>query len=472
MGVLVLPSSAQAASYTDVSTGSWYYDAVSFVSDRGLFQGTGNGAFSPEMPMSRGMFVTVMGRLSGMNLDEIVSPGTVKGDEVNFRAEASASSTSYGVLYSGDKVAVLGTSSDGAWYRVFYQGQKGYISVDYLSLKGFSDVASDVYYADYITWAAAMKLVGGYEDNTFRPDANITRQEMCVVLYKYANAMGITIPVNNANALFSDDANIADWARAAVQALHRAGVVNGSSGNFLPLNSSTRAEVAQMIKNFNEICIEEEKPPVNNPNPEQYDGVLIDCDGSLNLRKGPGTDYDVITTIPSGAIAKLLGQEGEWYYVSYNGYSGYVHSDYCTLVEYVEPSDNPSQLRQDIIAYARTLLGIPYVYGGTSTDGFDCSGFVQYTFTHFEISLPRVAEQQYNSSRQISKSELKMGDLVFFSSASSTSIEHVGIYIGESDGYSDAFIHASSGAGEIIISSLSQEYYTTYFYGCGTYIND
>lgn len=473
LSVVILPCSAQAASFTDVSSSSWYYDAVCHVTEKGLFQGTGNGQFSPDAPMNRGMFVTVMGRMGGADPDEITSSGTVTGNEVNFRAEASTSSTSYGLLYSGDKVAVLGTNSDGTWYHIFCQGKKGYVSADYLTLKGFSDIASGSYYEDYVTWAAAMKIVSGYDDNTFRPDTYITRQDMCVVLYRYANTMGIEIPVNNANANFSDNADIAEWARPAVQALHQAGVVNGNNGSFLPKNSSTRAEVAQMIKNFDQICVnKEEKPPVQNPDPGTFDGVLVDCEGALNLREGPGTDYAVITTIPSGAIAKLLGQEGEWYYVTYNGYTGYLHSDYCTLVEYTEPSDNPSQLRQDIIAYARTLLGVPYVWGGTSTDGFDCSGFVQYVHTHFNISIPRVAEQQYNSSRQISKSELKMGDLVFFSSSSSTSIEHVGIYIGASDGYSDAFIHASSGAGEIIISSLSQEYYTTYYYGCGTYIND
>lgn len=473
LGVVVLPHTAQAATYTDVSSSSWYYDAVCYVTDNSLFQGTGNGQFSPEIPMSRGMFVTVNGRMAGMDPNEIVSVGTVTGDDVNLRAEASTSSASYGLLYSGTKVAILGTSSDGAWYHVLYEGQKGYVSADYLALKGFSDVASDAYYADYITWAAAMKIVGGYDDNTFRPDKDITRQDMCVVLYKYATVMGIEIPVSNANATFSDESSIDSWALTAVQALHRAGIINGSDGKFQPKKSSTRAEVAQMIMNFDKICISGEEPPVDNPdNPNGLDGVLVDCEGELNLREGPGTDYAVITTIPSGALAKLLDQEGEWYYVTYNGYTGYVHSDYCTLVEYTEPSDNPSQLRQDIIAYARTLLGVPYVWGGTSTDGFDCSGFVQYVYTHFDISIPRVAEQQYNSSNQISKSELKMGDLVFFSSSSSTSIEHVGIYIGESDGYTDAFIHASSGAGEIVISSLGQEYYTTYFYGCGRYIND
>jgi cell wall-associated NlpC family hydrolase len=464
LSIVVIPKSAQAVAYTDVSSSSWYYEAVCYVTDNGLFNGTGNGQFSPNLDMSRGMFVAALGRLASVDPDDIVSAGTVSASDVNFRSGPSTSYSSHGRLSKGTYLAILGSSeeSDGLWYQAVCQGVTGYIRSDFVSLGGFWDVSSSMYYTDYITWAAAMGIVSGYADGSFLPDASITRQEMCVILYNYCQIMDIKIPSNNSNVQFGDQNNISYWASDAVKALHRAGVINGyDDGNFYPGNSSSRAQVAQVMMNFDKICIQ-----------ELLDGILVDCDGYLNMREGPGTEYAVITQLPSGAMAKLLGAQGVWYYVTYNGYTGYVHSDYCTLTTYVEPNENPSELRQEIISFAKTLIGIPYVWGGNSpSEGFDCSGFVKYVFDHFSISLPRVAEQQYNYCTRIEKSQLKAGDLVFFSSSSSNGIEHVGIYIGNSDGYTDAFIHASSSKG-VIVSSLSQDYYTTYFYGCGRVIND
>lgn len=79
-----------------------------------------------------------------------------------------------------------------------------------------------------------------------------------------------------------------------------------------------------------------------------------------------------------------------------------------------------------VIAYASNYLGVPYVYGGTTPSGFDCSGFVQYVFAHFGVSLPRVSEDQQNVGTLVSRGNLQPGDLVFFGSPA----HHVGIYVG------------------------------------------
>jgi cell wall-associated NlpC family hydrolase len=79
-----------------------------------------------------------------------------------------------------------------------------------------------------------------------------------------------------------------------------------------------------------------------------------------------------------------------------------------------------------VLAYASNFLGIPYVWGGTSPSGFDCSGFTQYVFAHFGVNLPRVSEDQQNVGTFVSRANLQPGDLVFFG----TPAHHVGIYIG------------------------------------------
>jgi cell wall-associated NlpC family hydrolase len=113
-----------------------------------------------------------------------------------------------------------------------------------------------------------------------------------------------------------------------------------------------------------------------------------------------------------------------------------------------------------IVQIAKSCLGDPYVWGGTTTSGFDCSGFTQYVFKNARVSILRTAAQQYTQGTWISKSNLKVGDLVFFTTYAAGA-SHVGIYLGN-----DQFIHASSGAGKIVISSLfSNSYYSSHYIG-------
>lgn len=105
-------------------------------------------------------------------------------------------------------------------------------------------------------------------------------------------------------------------------------------------------------------------------------------------------------------------------------------------------------------------MGAPYVYGGMSPSGFDCSGFVNYVYKLCGYSMSRVASSIYNNNgTYVEKANLQIGDLVFFASNSS-SIGHVGIYIGNGQ-----FIHSSSGAGCVVISDLSSNYYLKNYVG-------
>ena len=102
----------------------------------------------------------------------------------------------------------------------------------------------------------------------------------------------------------------------------------------------------------------------------------------------------------------------------------------------------------EIAAYAKKFLGTPYKYGGTSPNGFDCSGFTRYVYSNFGASLPHNSASQYGYGTAVSKSELRPGDLVFFSSSSR--ISHVGIYVG-----GGSFIHSPQAGESVKISSFS-----------------
>jgi len=116
---------------------------------------------------------------------------------------------------------------------------------------------------------------------------------------------------------------------------------------------------------------------------------------------------------------------------------------------------------QDIVALGAKYLGTPYVYGGSSPGGFDCSGFVSYVYRQYGYQLPRTAAGMAGVGTIINKENLQCGDLVLFQGTAGSGITHVGIYVG-----SGQFIHSSSGRRRgVVYSSIYDSYYTAHYYG-------
>lgn len=203
----------------------------------------------------------------------------------------------------------------------------------------------------------------------------------------------------------------------------------------------------------------------------------------VNVRSGPSTSYSSLARANQGDQAYVIGFNNQWYKVIYNSHIGYIRSDYLTLTEIpYENSDSrksplffengsstgitpsasalkgQSTLANQIIANAKKHLGTPYLWGGTSPKGFDCSGLVQYVFQQSGIQLPRTTDQQVKVGTYVSKANLKPGDLVFLQNTYRQGVSHVGIYIGDGQ-----MIHASSSKG-VVISNLSTSYYTQHYH--------
>lgn len=181
--------------FTDI-TGHWAADNILFAASRGLLSGTSDTTFSPDTGMTRGMFVTALGRLAGINPDS-------------------------------------------------YQTGK------------FTDVKADAYYAPYVNWAAQNGIMEGVTATTFAPDTNINREQMAVIMKNYAAKLGYDLPQTLKAVTFADNTQISSWAKDAVKSMQQAGILAGKVNNrFDPKGTATRAEVATVLRRFVEIVID------------------------------------------------------------------------------------------------------------------------------------------------------------------------------------------------------------------------
>jgi hypothetical protein len=115
----------------------------------------------------------------------------------------------------------------------------------------FSDVAAGRYYTDAVIWAASNGIINGMGGGRFGPDIDITRQDLATILDRYATFAEMTLPEVRAYPGFNDDADIANYAREALERFFKAGIINGRPGNrFDPRGTATRAELATMLMNF------------------------------------------------------------------------------------------------------------------------------------------------------------------------------------------------------------------------------
>ena len=174
--------------FTDVHETDWFYNDVLFVYEEGLFAGTSDTTFSPNAAMTRAMLVTVLYRLEG-------------------------------------EPAVSGRS-------------------------GFSDVTFNSYYEDAVTWAADNGIVNGTSTTTFSPNANVTREQMAAILYRYAQHKKYNTAASSGLNGFTDHASVSGYAAVSLEWAVAEKLVNGSAGKLMPTGNATRAQVAAILHRF------------------------------------------------------------------------------------------------------------------------------------------------------------------------------------------------------------------------------
>ncbi len=193
---------------------------------------------------------------------------------------------------------------------------------------------------------------------------------------------------------------------------------------------------------------------------DSYNGMVVGQ--SVRLRAGPNRTTGIIMVLNEGVIVEVVEKNISWYRVVLgNGKEGWIYQDYITT-QTKEIQNRTAFINQarELAEFAKSYLGFKYAYGGIGPSGFDCSGYTMYVYGKFGYKLPHSASSQMNFGEGIKRGDLALGDLIFFKTMRSPSINHVGIYLGDG-----SFIHAASGAGRIKIDSVLSHYYSSRYWG-------
>ena len=331
---------------------------------------------------------------------------------VHFRTGAGTNYSSMGVLDTGVKVTYI--SESGNWTKVQYNSKTGYICSDYLKKESSTSTTTNTM---YVTASAGLNLRKG-------PSTSYA------VIKTLSKGTEVTV-ISSSNG----------WNKVNV-----GGVSGYVSSDYL---SSTKPSTGSSSSNES----------TSNSASTMY------TTERLNLRKGAGTSYSVITTLDKGIAVTVHSSSNGWSKVSVNGMTGYVSSSYLSSTKPSNSSsstDSSTSSKVDkVLNFASQQLGKPYVWGAQGPNSFDCSGLTYYVYKNAAgITLPRTSVEQSKYGTTVSKSNLKAGDLIFFdtSGPNDGGVSHVGIYVGNGQ-----MIHASSSQKKIVKVSVETSYWNNAF---------
>ena len=349
---------------------------------------------------------------------------------LRLRSGASTDTSTLAIASNGASVSVV--SKEGDWYKVIYNNQTGYMHGDYLNV---TEEASS----------------SGSDVEGVKSGIGIVKANSGLRLRESASTSSAVLATarNGSNVVIIDKEN--GWYKVIYNL--KTGYM---SADYLEVKDRENVDLGE----------------------GEINSSLV------NIRSGPSTGNTLVDQASKGEKVDIFGFNCGWYKVKYNGQVGYIRSDLVTLLEkpycnsgsssssssyssatgyddsYSSGSSSSSStsLGTQIANYGMSFVGYPYVYGGTSPSGFDCSGFVQYIYRQFGYSINRTATAQLANGYYVSYDSLIPGDLVFFGSGSSAS--HVGMYIGGGE-----FVHAANSRSGVKISSLSESWYAARYIG-------
>jgi len=378
----------------------------------------------------------------------LADSGIVNTDSLRVRQKPSLTSSITGYVSKNTKINTLG--KEGNFYKISYSRKTGYVHSSYINLVKSADVAKPVASVKSTT----MEKYGVITANNLnvRSGAGATYQvtgsiklDSKVTMYENTNGFYKIIYLGKTSY---------------ISALY----VKVTGEKSALATNSTSSATTPVVKAIGA-------------------GTIIASD-FLSVRKAASlaSDVTVMGKLYPKEKVDIYGAEGEFYKIKYDGEWGYIYKTYVTLVtaplikaQYVKDGQqyDTKTTGNNLVSYSNKFLGMPYVWGGTTpaifnatgkyvSGGFDCSGFVQYSYKNFGINLPRTTMDQVDEGASVNINNLKNGDLVFFSTntAQPTEVSHVGIYIGD-----NKFMHSPKPGDVVKISELTGYYEDNFVIG-------
>ena len=406
---------------------------------------------------------------------------TVTTETLNLREKADTSSNVLELLNADEKLEII--SEEGSWYKVKHGNNTGYVSKDYVKVSGTVD-SNTKNNDDTTTTTETNKDSNNTTQTSDFSNANVgdkitIKANAKVRILPLINSQILTTLTSDTEAEVISTTN--NWIFVSLNTI--TGWIPKTSGiSTAKSEETTNNEPITETTTKQEEIKQETTTQTNTTSYSETKTKYINVN-SAYVRSEASTSGSIVTTLIKDTDVKVTGESGDWYKVEYGTYSGYIYKDLLSdnksettnrsgeaLTRNIEENNDTesgnnnvettSSKGEEIVAYANQYLGCSYVYGGSGPSTFDCSGFTMYVYKHFGYSLSHSATAQSYEGTAISKENLQVGDLVFFSDYQSLEgIGHCGIYIGNGE-----FIHASSGSGYCVKVSnlLSGSYNTRY----------
>lgn len=412
---------------------------------------------------------------------------TVNTDTLKLRKEATTESTILELLNYGEKLQYIEDAGD--WYKVKIRGITGYVHKDYIKVKEENTntstnnvientVQNDMESNSTTNTLSNNEVTNTTENNTISENSQPETDKIKAMKVSKDSNIYI-LPLINANIIqtIKKDSKVAIISKtngwAYVETDEMAGWIRQDILVESNENSSDKA-TANSDKNTDK---PQEEPQTPSDTQVTTKTMYVNT-ASVYVRKGPGTEHEIVDSLILNNGIKVVAENGDWYKVEVDGKTGYIakrllsdkqvsttsRGEISREEEEVQATENGNTSNnivqkskgEEIVEYAKKYLGCKYVYGGSGPNTFDCSGFTMYVLKNFGVTLSHSATAQSRVGTHVAKENLQPGDLVFFTDYETKSgIGHCGIYIGEGN-----FIHASSGTGYCVkISTLTSGSY-------------
>ncbi|KQL38742.1 hypothetical protein AN960_12230 [Bacillus sp. FJAT-25509] len=352
------------------------------------------------------------------------------GNGVHVRSGAGTSYQILGSVNKNQKLDVI--SSSNGWYKIKFNGSTGYISASYVGKVTESNISNNnqvVTSGNYISTGNGVRIRSG-AGTSYQILGSVNKNQRLDV-----------ISVSNG------------WYKVKFN-----GVIGYISASY----------VGKVTESNNS----------NNNQVVSYGNYISTING-LRVRSGAGTSYQILGSVNKNQKLDVISLSNGWYKIKFNGVIGYVGASYVgketdsnktdsnkvdssqTDSNKVDSNNSQSFDVQTLITLSKKYSGVPYIWGGETPSGFDCSGFISYVFKESGLSLPRtnVAGYWYNSSNLKTVDDFQPGDLIFFENTYTYGPSHMGIVINNNE-----FIHASSSSG-VTISKINNSYWNQHFLG-------